>query len=121
MRLAIAILEGDAKRADVQDGNKPVSSFNVRGMGVLLSVFTVQTQARELKDQNQNEAIGSPEELQEARLTLGEGLKRAFVAENAMKKENRRSNASKETIYAANFAKHSREEQERAVMMMLEY
>ena len=122
LRLAAAIMEGDAKRADKED-KKIVSSFDVRGMGVLLSVFTIETKARELKDQNE-EVKTYHEELHQTRLILGEGLKRAFVAENSMKKSaasSRRSKAYVAGIYGANFTKHSREEQERAVKMMLEY
>jgi len=122
LRLATAIIEGDAKRAEMQDKKKSVSSFDVKGMGILLSVFTIETKVGELKDQN--ELKTSPEELYRTRLILAEGLKRAFVAENSMKKSaaSRRSNKTSAVgIYGANFARHSREEQERAVMMMLEY
>ena len=124
LRLATAIIEGDAKRAEMQDTKKTVSSFDVKGMGILLSVFTIETKVGELKDQNElNEVKNSPEELHRTRLILGEGLKRAFIAENSVKKSatNRRSKTSAVGIYGANFAKHSREEQERAVEMMLEY
>merc|ERR1711865_852400 len=120
LRLATAIIEGNAKRAEMQDTKKTVSSFDVKGMGILLSVFTIETKVGELKDQNElNEVKNSPEELHRTRLILGEGLKRAFIAENSMKKSatNRRSKTSAVGIYGANFAKHSREEQERAVEM----
>lgn len=128
LRLGIAILDMDAKRVELQEvGNKnnesTSSSFDMRGMGVLLSVFTVETKAQELKEHLEVDTSNFKQgELERSRLILGEGLKRAFVAENSMKKapKSRRSKASGTNIYAANFYKHSREEQERAIQMMLE-
>jgi hypothetical protein len=129
LRLAIEILDMDAKRAELQEhkdksNERSISSFDVRGMGVLLSVFTIETKAQELKEQNETGTTYlEKEELQRTRLVLGEGLKRAFVTENSMKKaaKSRRSMTTGASIYAANFSKHSREEQERAVQIMLEY
>ena len=127
LRLAIEILDKDSKSAELQeqsDNERSISSFDVRGMGVLLTVFTIETKAQQLKEQTEMVAPGvEEEELQRTRLILGEGLKRAFVAENYMKRatKSRRSKTSGSKIYSANFSKHSREEQEHAVKMMLEY
>lgn len=125
LQLAVEILDMDAERLELQehrDNERSISSFDVQGMGVLLSIFTMETKAQELK--KQNEATDPNEEgLQRMRLILGEGLKRAFLAENAMKRatKGKRSKTSGASIYTANFSKHSREEQEVAVQMMLEY
>uniref|UniRef100_A0A7R9ZU78 Nuclear pore complex protein Nup85 n=1 Tax=Pseudo-nitzschia arenysensis TaxID=697910 RepID=A0A7R9ZU78_9STRA len=127
LRLAIEILDIDAKRIESQENRnsaRSISSFDVKGMGVLLSVFTMETKARELKEKNDTGATGlNEEEVQRSRLILGEGLKRAFLAENSMKKaaKDKKSKSLGATIYTANFSKHSREEQEHAVQMMLEY
>ena len=130
LRLAIEILDMDTKRVELQEhkdkgDDRSISSFDVRGMGVLLSVFTIETKAQELKERNDTgiTSLEAEEELQRTRLILGEGLKRAFVTENSMKRaaKSRRSMATGAGIYAANFSKHSREEQERAVQIMLEY
>jgi len=143
LRLATAILDTDDKSEELEEennsssnsGERPISSFDVRGMGILLSVFTVETKARELNEnqqEKQDEAARDKEneEIQQTRLILGQGLKRAFVAENLMKKaaKNRRSKTASlggggggAGINGSNFSKHSREEQERAVRVMLEY
>jgi len=128
-RLAILVLKKDAKKVEMQEGmgdannERSISSFDVRGMGVLLSVFTIETKARELRTRNVMLSEVEEEELQRTRLALAEGLKRAFVAENSMKRAaaNRRSAASVLGIYPANFSKHSREQQELAVQRMMEY
>jgi len=128
-RLAVLVLEKDAKRVEMQEGRdaineRSISSFDVRGMGVLLSVFTIETKARELRTQDEALTEVEREDLQRTRQALAQGLKRAFVAENAMKKASvrRRSRGSSErVIYPANFSKHSREKQEQAVQRMLEY
>lgn len=129
LRLATDILNVDAKRAELQEHRdksteSSISSFDVRGMGVLLSVFTIETKSQDLKEKNGTEKTDLDEaELQRTRLILGEGLKRAFVAENSMKRaaRNRKSKASGARICSANFSKHSLEEQEQAVKIMLEY
>merc|ERR1711865_757063 len=89
--------------------------------GILLSDFTIELKVQELHDQNVE--ISPPDEIYKMRLVLAEGLKRAFIAKNSMKKlaTGRRSKVDCAGIYGANFSKHSREEQERAVQMMLEY
>eukprot|EP00536_Pseudo-nitzschia_multiseries_P000145 jgi/Psemu1/62505/estExt_Genemark1.C_30027 len=127
-RLAMLVLEKDAKKVETQvdmdaNNDRSISSFDVRGMGVLLSVFTIETKAREVRSQNETLSEQEAEDLQRTRVVLAQGLKRAFVAENAMKRASagRRSRASAERIYPANFSKHSREKQELAVQRMLEY
>ena len=125
MRLAIAVLEMDAQRAQTKDRDKSderaIASFDVRGIGVLLSVFTTETKAQDVKQQDRTEKTNVDEdELQRTRLTLAEGLKRAFVAENAMKRMAK-SGRSKTAGYAANLCKCSREEQEWTVGTMLRY
>jgi len=121
LRLATEIITGDARRADIQGNKGPLSSFDVKGLGILLSVFTIELKVQELHDQNVE--ISPPDEIYKMRLVLAEGLKRAFIAKNSMKKlaTGRRSKVDCAGIYGANFSKHSREEQERAVQMMLEY
>jgi hypothetical protein len=116
LRLAQLFLNRDG-----EDSQLSVSCFDVKGMGVLLSTFTNVTKTLDMK--KQLDATISPIELQEMRLALGEGLKRAFVTENSMKKAaaSRKHKTSVVGLYAANFARVGREEQERAVNMMLEY
>lgn len=122
LRLATVILDRDARRADTQETDtQSISSFDVRGMGVLLSSFTVVSKTDAIHQDSNAKLL--PEDLQQTRRSLGEGLKRAFVAENAMIKSavSRTPRTSVVGVYAANFARHSREDQERAVKMMLEY
>jgi len=126
LRLAVAILEMDAKRAESKrysdrSADKPISSFDVRGMGILLSTITVETKAHELKEKSAEKPAHTEEkEVMRMRLVLAEGLKRAFVAENAMKREaRRRSKKSDERILTVNYHKHSIAEQEEAVRLML--
>lgn len=125
LRLAILVLEKDALKKRENSANtsseRSISSFDVRGIGVLLSAFTIETKARELRRNPAEEAEG---ELETARLALGKGLKRAFVAENSMKREailRRNARVSKAGIYPSQFSKHSREQQEHAVQRMLDY
>jgi hypothetical protein len=115
LRLAKTILDFDSTTGDTQ----PVSSFDVKGMGVLLSTFTVATKAAEMAGDLM--VLSSVDEY-DMRLALADGLKRAFVAENATKKSalTRRSKLSVEGIYGASFARHTREEQEEVVKNMLE-
>ena len=127
LRLAVLILDLDAERYDLRepwDNEKSISSFDVRGMGVLLSVLTIEIKAQNTKEQSEPGVSNlDEEELHRMRLIVGEGLKRAFLAENAMKRtsKGKRSKASGGIIYTTNYHKHSREEQERAVQMLLDY
>lgn len=125
MRLAIAVLDMDSERARTKDrdqsSEKAIASFDVKGMAVLLSIFTIEAKAQNLKEQDGSEKTNIDEdELRRTRLTLAEGLKRAFVAENAMKRAAK-SERSRTAGYAANLSKYSREEQEWTVQTMLEY
>lgn len=91
---------------------------------MLLSVLTIEIKAQGMKEQDEAGAASLDEdELHRMRLIVGEGLKRAFLAENAMKRtiKGKRSKASTGTMYTANYHKHSREEQERAVQTLLDY
>ena len=127
LRLAVEILDLDAERYDMRepwDNEKSISSFDVRGMGVLLSVLTIEIKAQSMKEQSETGASSlDEEELHRMRLIVGEGLKRAFLAENAMKRtsKGKRAKASGGMMYTANYHKHSREEQERAVQTLLDY
>ena len=115
LRLAKQILDFDATTGDTE----PVSSFDVKGMGVLLSALTVVSKDAELPGKT---AVLSSVDEYGMRLALAEGLKRAFVAENATKKSaaKRQPKTSVAGIYGANFARYTREDQERAVKAMLE-
>jgi hypothetical protein len=116
LRLAIVMLN----RHSAERNSQPTCSFGVKGMGVLLSTFTAVT--RSLEMENRLEPTVSKSEIREMRFALGEGLKRAFVVENHSKAATKKKpKASVSGIYAANFARHSREEQERAVAQMLSY
>jgi hypothetical protein len=122
LRLATVILDRDARRADTQETDaQSISSFDVRGIGVLLSTLTVIAKTDNL--QHNSHSRIEPEELRHTRLSLGERLKRAFVAENAMIKStlNRFPRMSVKGICGANFSKHTPEDQESAVQMMLEF
>lgn len=122
LRLATVILDRDVRRGDTQGSNaQSISSFDVRGMGVLLSTFTVITQTCNLQQHSHFNIL--PEDIKQTRMSLAEGLKRAFVAENAMIKSpiRRSTKISVNEIYAANFSKYAPEDQERAVQMMLEF
>lgn len=112
--LANVILDRDATTGNTET----LSSFDVKGMGVLLSTFTVVTKAAEMTGQ----ALPSGE-INKMRLALADGLKRAFIVENAMKKSatQRRTKLSVTGIYGANFARYGREEQEQVVKNMLQY
>jgi Nup85 Nucleoporin len=122
LRFATIILDRDANRVATQEiDTQSISSFDVRGMGVLLSTFTVISKSIEVQQDSNCTILAA--DLQQARLALAEGLKRAFVAENAMIKSsvNRTPRTSVVGIHAANFARYSREDQERAVKLMVEY
>ena len=127
LRLAVEILDLDAERYDMRepwDNEKSISSFDVRGMGVLLSVLTIEIKAQNMKEQSEPGTSSlDEEELYRMRVIVGEGLKRAFLAENAMKRtiKGKGSKASGGKMYTTNYHKHSREEQERAVQMLLDY
>mmetsp|Transcript_15178 Transcript_15178/g.35174 ORF Transcript_15178/g.35174 Transcript_15178/m.35174 type:complete len:892 (+) Transcript_15178:74-2749(+) len=125
LRLGIAVLDMDATLVETKDRHETtvsdIASFDVRGMGILLSVFTIETKARALKEEDEAENSCLDEnELQRYRLALAEGLKRAFVSENAMKRAAR-TRRPKMTVYAANLSKCSREEQEWIAESMLNY
>jgi hypothetical protein len=116
LRLAAVMLDRDSAERTSQ----PTSSFDVKGMSVLLSTFTTVTRSFEME--KRAESIVSESDLLEMRLALGEGLKRAFVVENHTKStRNRKPKALVSGMYASNFARHSREEQEREVAQMLSY
>jgi hypothetical protein len=119
LRLAKGILDRHVQRDGLQEKQLYTASFDVRGMQVLLERFTVITTSREME---RLKAVWA-EETQQMRLALGDGLMRAFVAENATKKiaSNRVPKVSVSGIYAADLGKYSREKQEIVVETMLDF
>jgi hypothetical protein len=115
LRLAVLMLERDAAKGDLEN----TASFDVQGLGVLLSCFTINVEY--MKMTNRIQEIPS-ENLYKMRLALGEGLKRAYIAENAMraKPPKKPTKLSAEGVYAANFDEYPLEVQELAVRNMLE-
>jgi hypothetical protein len=115
LRLATLMLERDAATGDME----VTASFDVKGMGVLLSAFTINVEY--MKMENRIDTL-PPERIYKMRLALAEGLKRAYVAENAMKAAAPKLPAtlSAEGKYGAKFDNYSREVQELAVQNMLE-
>jgi hypothetical protein len=111
LRLAKGILLSSRKDNDV-------ATYNVAGMQVLLEVFTEVAASKDMFDQSL-----LPEEMQEMRLALGEGLMRAFVAENALKKSSfaGKQKLNIQGIYAPELGKYAREKQEMVVSKMLEF
>lgn len=115
LRLATLMLERDAAKGDME----ATASFDVAGMGTLMSCFTMNVEG--MKMTNQLDAVSS-ENLYKMRLALGEGLKRSFIAENAEKAlpEMQTSKLSADGVYAAQFGNCSPEVQELAVKNMLD-
>eukprot|EP00980_Cylindrotheca_fusiformis_P028614 scaffold22620_cov131-Cylindrotheca_fusiformis.AAC.9 len=115
LRLAKGILERNAQSSEERQDY--TAFFDVRGMRVLLECFTVIAATREME--------GNPlpsSEVQEMRLALGEGLMRAFVAENGRKKaHNETTNTSVAGICSSDLRRYSREKQEQVVAKMLDY
>ena len=119
LRLAKGILDRTVQRDGLQEKKTYAAAFDVRGMQVLLERFTILMASREMEKQKPV----STEETQQIRLALGEGLMRAFVAENVSKKmaSNKNPRASVSGICAADLSKFSREKQELVVEKMLEF
>jgi hypothetical protein len=119
LRLAKDILDRNTQRERLEELHLYTASFDVRGMQVLLERFTVITSSREME---RLKAV-SAEETQKIRLALGEGLMRAFVAENVTKKiaSSRVPKVSVTGIYASDLGKVSREKQEFVVQKMLDF
>lgn len=117
LRLAKGILEQSVQSDGLQEKQDYNAFFDVHGMQVLLERFTVIAAAREMEGQPlPSEAV------REMRLALGEGLMRAFVAENGIKKaHNGASKVSVSGIYASDLGKYSREKQELVVSKMLDF
>lgn len=120
LRLATAIVERDVTR----DSNSlsPVSSFDVRGIGVLFATLTILKESCGIYKKDSWPA--SAEDFRTASASFAEGLKRAYIVENAANKlmyAKGKSHTSVRGIYGSNFSTRPREEQERAVKMMLDY
>jgi hypothetical protein len=117
LRLATLMLERDAAKGDME----ATSSFDVKGMGVLLSAFTINVEY--MKMENRIDTV-PPESIYSMRLALAEGLKRSYIAENAMKTKaapkKLPTTLSAEGKYGAKFDNYSREIQELAVRNMLD-
>ncbi|KAG7359741.1 Nup85 nucleoporin [Nitzschia inconspicua] len=115
LRLSTLMLERDAAKGDME----ATASFDVKGMGVLFSCFMINVENMKMTKQL---GMISSENIYKMRLALGEGLKRAFIVENAMKAAPQKKTArlSTEGVYAANFDEHAREVGELAVKNMLD-
>lgn len=119
LRLAHRVLESNLKREDFDTRQSSCASFDVSGMRVLLERFTVVMSSREMERLH---PIPS-EDIHNMRLALGNGLMRAFVAENSNKSKNGMGSTKATSvagICAADLANHSRDRQEKVVELMLD-
>jgi len=123
LRLALKIIEQDGRRSNLSSLADPAaSSFDVRGVQVLLESFAIH-------EMRQN-ALGMTEEDKDAiesmREPLTKALSRAFVSENARKRDpsyfhDGADQASNYSILSSDLHKHSQIKQERVVAVMLDY
>lgn len=114
LQLGCRILEADEK------SYKPKSSFDVKGVQVLMEQLTIITASRELEG---SKAKISVEQTEKMKLALGRGLMRAFVSENARRKPDRSREVDDmfvSQIRAIDLHKHSRSTQEQVVRRMLD-
>jgi hypothetical protein len=119
LRLAVAIMERDVTRSD--ETSCAVSSFDVRGMGVLFATLTVLKASADIAPKNTTPEWA--ENLHEAGAAFADALKRAFIVENASRRKlgHTKSRTPTRGVYSSNFNHRPREEQERVVKSMLEY
>jgi hypothetical protein len=120
LRLAHLTLDRHMERDGLDNKQVCSASFDVRGMQVLLERFTVIAASRDVERLKPLSA----EETSKMRLALGNGLMRAFVAENAKKKRvmpTKAGAASVAGICAADLGKYSRDKQEKVVELMLDF
>lgn len=117
LRLAKGILDKDT-RGGMQESEDYRAIFDVHGMQVLLERFTIISSSQEMKGFDM-----SSQECHEIRLTLGDGLKRAFVAENSLKKaySKKAPRLSITGIYSADLGQYSREKQELVAASMVDF
>jgi hypothetical protein len=114
LRLGCRILEADEKHF------KQVSSFDVKGVQVLMEQFSIISTSRELEGAKSKLSL---EESNEMKLLFGRGLMRAFVAENARRKTQHSREVDDmfvSKIKAMDLHKHSQSTQERVVQKMLD-
>ena len=114
LQLGCHILEVDEKSF------KSISSFDVKGVQVLMEQFTIISSSRELEG---SKLKLSTEQFEKTKLLFGRGLMRAFVAENARRKSQRKRNIDDSMvsqIRAIDLHKHSQSKQERVVQKMLD-
>jgi hypothetical protein len=120
LRLAVAIIERDVTRSD--EMSSAVSSFDVRGMGVLFATLTVLKASGDIYPKKSTPV--SADDLHDAGAAFADGLKRAFIVENAARKHGfakAKSRTHTRSVYSSSFRHRPREEQERVVKSMLEY
>jgi hypothetical protein len=119
LRLAKGILDRNAQRDRLHERQSYSAPFDVRGMQVLMERFTLMIASREIE---KSKPI-SEAETSKMRLALGDGLMRAFVAENASKKAALRTGrkVSIAGIHSSDLGKYSREKQEMVVEKMLDF
>lgn len=120
LRLGHRIVDEDEKRQATARAGEHLSSFDVKGIQVLMEQLAEIPLCLQIE--------GSPpipeEEMKEMRLSLAKGLARAFVAENALRKdpiEEEPDDVIISRIRSVDLHKHSLRTQERVVQMMLEY
>lgn len=114
LQLGCRIVEADEKSYSLN------SSFDVKGIQVLMEQLTMITAIREIEGSRTKVSSGQIEEI---KLSLGKGLMRAFVAENAKRKPDRSREADDlaiSQIRAIDLNKHSLSTQERVVQKMLD-
>ena len=119
LRLAHRVLESNQKRGDFDASHSYSASFSVKGMRVLLERFTIVMSSREME----RLPTMPTEDVHSMRLALGNGLMRAFVAENSSKNMNVESStkiAPLAGVCAADLGNHSRDRQEKVVELMLD-
>lgn len=117
LRLAKWALDQNEQQDRLHEQQSYSAPFDVRGMQVLMERFATIVAAREMeKAKPLSEADATS-----MKLTLANGLMRAFVAENASKKDNYRTGrkVSVDGIYSSNLGSYSREKQEMVVQNML--
>lgn len=117
LRLAKGILERSGQKKGLHGKQEYEAFFDVRGMQVLMERFTVIAASREME----GEPLSS-KDLQDMRLTLGDGLMSAFVAENGIKKAHNGAPKMAVTgVYSPDLGKYSREKQQLVVAKMLDF
>lgn len=120
LQLGYYILDGEEQSQGLERVGHFKPSFDVKGVQVLLEQLTIIAASREVEGL---EALPA-EQVASMRLSLGKGLMRAFVAENAKRKPKSSRAVDEKTISkirAIDLGKHNLDTQERVVARMLDF